>query len=124
MYKSMSFFRYNPALTVAECEEHYREVHTPLVIEQVCHTPGFRAYVQNRVLSARKHSFNSPEATPMTPEFDRVVELYWDRVPDLGAGGGRAFADHRNFMDVDAPVSMTVYEVEEVVAHGRAIPGL
>ncbi len=121
MYKSMSFFKYNPNLSIEECERHYRNVHTPLIIESVRAVPGFRAYVQNRVLAARAHRFNERESVEIEPAFDRIVEMFWDSVPNLasGEGGRKAFADHPNFMDTDAPVSMTHYVVEEVVAFGK-----
>jgi hypothetical protein len=120
MYKTLSFFKYNPRLSVEECERHYRTVHTPLIVEMFRDVPGFRAYQQGRVTSARAYAHNSLPPFAIEPEFHRVVELHWDAIPDLsslGDAGARAFADHPNFMDVDSPISMTTYEVEHVTAY-------
>ncbi len=87
MHKTLSFFKYNPRLSVDECERHYRTVHTPLIVEMFRDVPGYRAYQQGRVTSARAYAHNWLPPFAIEPEFHRVVELHWDTIPDLGSLG-------------------------------------
>jgi uncharacterized protein (TIGR02118 family) len=99
-------------------EEHYRNVHMPLAREAFDGVPGFRALVYSRVEEQWVNDYNDPERSPVEPEFDAFVELYFDDEESLleatkGPGFTRLFADHENFMAVDIPRNNRVFRLSE-----------
>jgi len=111
----------NPDLSEEEVERHYQTVHTELARNAFRNIPGFRKYVQNKVLSHTVYNFNQwGKAELAEPEFDRFVELYFDDVETLAKSFETpemkaCFDDHKNFMDINRPANIKVYEVGELV---------
>lgn len=122
MYKLLITWKRNPKISEEETEQHYLGTHTAMgrAIYN-SDTPGFRAYVQNRVVGHWVHDFNSPEPRHREPDFDRFIEVYFDDEESLNAAFASpemadAFGDHPNFMDTECEASIRIYEVEEVIA--------
>jgi uncharacterized protein (TIGR02118 family) len=118
--KLVFLWRHHPERTPEECRAHYRDVHAALGIECFKDAPGFRGLIQNWVVSHTVHDYNAKQGTPAEPEFDGMVELYFDDRESLdramAAGPTDAtFADHANFMDVETQATLKVYELEESI---------
>ena len=121
MLKLLITFKRNPHLTEKQCDEHYRTVHTELAKKAMGQIPGFRRYVQNKVIRHIVYDYNDWTAPKeRMPDFDGFVELYADdkvamekafSTPEMQA----CFDDHRNFMDVNIPASLRIYEVIEKI---------
>lgn len=117
----MLTWRDNPAIPLAESEHHYRTVHTAKALASMGERPdgGPRAYVQSRVVRSVAHDFNDPVPHDAQPAFDRCVELYYDDPADaerlLGPKDQAMFDDQVNFMLVDVPGSLMVYELVEEI---------
>jgi uncharacterized protein (TIGR02118 family) len=110
----------NPAKTPDECEAHYRAYHLKLAREVYTGCDGFVRLVYNRVRSFRVNDNNSPESHPAVPDMDAFIELWFDSVEQLQAAMGHPnlalmFEDHPNFMAVDGPANIRVYDVAEEV---------
>lgn len=123
MYKVIFMWKDTPGRTIEELDRHYLDVHTPIVLRKIAQLPGFRGYIQNRVIESSAHDFNSLAARPAHPDFDRSVELYFDDEASMRAVSmnPEAFMDHVNFMDVDRPSSLRVYVVSERVAANNGL---
>jgi len=125
MVKVISTWKRNPNLTEEQCEEHYRKVHTELAKKALSKASGLRRYVQNRVVSHVQYNYNDMDnPVEADPDFDRCVELYFDNreameeafsTPEMKA----CFDDHKNFMDIDIPANIKVYEVVEEIPIDR-----
>jgi uncharacterized protein (TIGR02118 family) len=121
MIKIISMWKRNPDITEEACEEHYLNAHTELAIKALAKVPGFRRYVQNKVISQTVYNFNDGEnPAQVEPDFDRMVELYFDdkdalvkalESPEMKA----CYEDHTNFMNVCIPRNLVIYEVAEAI---------
>lgn len=121
MVKYLFTWKKKPNRTERECEQHYRTEHTRLAKIALGQIPGFRRYVQNKVLNHTVYNHNQwGRPQEATPEFDRFVELYFDDkeamikafdTPEMRA----CFDDHVHFMDTGIPANIKVYEIEEVI---------
>jgi hypothetical protein len=124
MVKTVFSWRDNPALTAQQCEAHYRNVHMALARSTYTDMDGFIALVYNRVRQHSVNDNNQPEARSAPIDVDAYCEL-WFRDSDSMRRGfdhpGLAlmFADHGNFMDIDRPANIHIYEVEETVILGK-----
>lgn len=123
MYKVVFMWKDKPDRTVEELDRHYLEEHTPIVLRKIAELPGFRGYIQNRVIESHAHDFNSLQARRADADFDRSVELYFDDEASMRAVSmnPEAFTDHVNFMDVDRPSSLRVYVVDERIAANKGL---
>lgn len=113
--KKIAFLRRKPTLSVVEFESHWRTTHGPIV----ANTPGYREhrwrYVQDHVRKPGPlggmfdwngiAEFWLPTREPNEDSFSQLP-IYRDRIQ----------VDERNFIDMDATVSMAAYE-------HRIIPG-
>lgn len=126
MYKLLVTWKRNPRIPEEEAERNYLGRHTEMG-RAVFNgdVPGFRAYVQNRVVGHWVHDFNRRERRFCEADFDRFIEVYFDDEESLNAAFSSpamadAFDDHHNFMDTEIEASIHIYEVEEVIAseHG------
>jgi uncharacterized protein (TIGR02118 family) len=113
----------HPERTAEECEAHYRSVHMELARSAFEGVDGFGALVYNRVRRHAVNDHNSPEALEREPDMDAFVELFFDSREQLEAAFGRPimstlFDDHPNFMEVDVPANVRIYDVEETVFYG------
>jgi hypothetical protein len=135
VYKLLITWKRNPRIPEEEAEANYLGRHTELG-RAVFNgdTPGFRAYVQNKVVGGWVHDFNTEERRFVEPDFDRFIEVYFDDEESLNAAFTspemtEAFGDHAGFMDTEIEASIRVYQVEEVIAsehgfvRGAAVPG-
>lgn len=119
MIKIVTLWKRNPRLTEEECEEHYRTVHTALARKALENVPGFRRYIQNKVVNQTVYNFNdAARPEQVAPEYDRFVELYFDDMASLEKAMAApemqaCLDDHPNFMDVRIPRSLVIYEVAE-----------
>jgi uncharacterized protein (TIGR02118 family) len=116
--KMMYAWRDNPALTPEQCEAHYRAVHMGLARTAFNGVPGFRALRYSRVRRHLVNNYNQPVAVESEPDMDAFVELYFDDEETLQQAFGRPelaamFADHENFMAVDVPANVHVYQLDE-----------
>lgn len=125
MYKVIATFKRNPQLTAEECDNYYRSFHTTLG-RRLCESiPGFRKYVQNRMISTIVTDFNNADqAHPGEGDFDWAIEFHFDRAEDLAKAFASpemkaCFADHINFMDINIPGNIKTYEVQEFMALER-----
>ncbi len=121
MVKLVSMWKRNPDKTEEECEDHYLKVHTELAKKALANVPGFRKYVQNKVISQAINNYNdtaNPEQ--VEPDYDRFVEIYFDDAeslekaldtPEMRA----CYKDHPNFMNTKIPRNLVIYEVLEVI---------
>jgi uncharacterized protein (TIGR02118 family) len=114
----MYAWRDNPALTAEQCEQHYRTVHMELARRTYTGVPGFRALRYSRVRRHLVNDYNQPVAVETPTDMDAFVELYFDDAETLQAAFTRPelaamFADHENFMAVDIPANVRVYELDE-----------
>ena len=123
MYKVVFMWKDRPGHPIDELDRHYLTVHTPIALRKIAERPGFRGYIQNRVIESFAHDFNAPGARPAHADFDRYVELYFEDEGSMRAisENPEAFTDHPNFMDVDRPSSLRVYVVEERVAANNGL---
>ncbi|MBI5090554.1 MAG: EthD domain-containing protein [Actinobacteria bacterium] len=113
----------HPDKSAEECDEHYRRVHTELAREAFRGVEGFGGLVYNRVTDAWVNDFNQPARVQAEPIADAWVELYFQDRATLEAAFQRPnmhvlFDDHPNFMAVDGPSNIRVYEVEELAFAG------
>jgi uncharacterized protein (TIGR02118 family) len=124
MVKVMFTWRNKPGMSEEETDRYYREVHTPIAVEAFGRTPGFRAYVQNKVLRYGVQDYADTKTRPASAPFDRFIEVYFKDMEHMR----RAFrsptmrkpvADHPNFMKLDTPASIGVFELEEYIALSR-----
>lgn len=121
MIKIMCLWKRNPKLTEKQCEDHYLKVHTKMAIEALADAPGFIRYIQNKVVSQTNIDFNNAgTAQQVEPEYDRIVELYFEDQesfekimarPEMAA----CLNDHPNFMNVKTTKSLVNLEVSETV---------
>jgi uncharacterized protein (TIGR02118 family) len=121
MIKIISMWKRNPDITDEACEAHYRGNHTALAIKALTNAPGFRKYIQNKVVSQTICNFNdASNIEQVAPDFDRVVELYFDNresferamaTPEMQA----CFEDHPNFMNIGIPKNLVIWEVLEEI---------
>jgi hypothetical protein len=114
----MYAWRDNPALTADQCEAHYRTVHMDLARRAFAGVAGFRALRYSRVRRHLVNNYNEPVAQEARPDMDAFVELYFDDAVTLQAAFARPelavmFDDHENFMAVDVPANVRVYELDE-----------
>jgi len=121
MIKIVSLWKRNPNLTEKECEQHYQTVHTQLARAALGDVPGFRKYVQNKVVSETVYNFNDVENPAQEqPEYDRFVELYFDDIDSFNRAMARpemkaCFEDHPNFQNVNIARNLIIWEVEETI---------
>lgn len=119
MIKFFMSWKDNPNLSKEECEKHYSTVHTELAKKGLKNAPGFRRYVQNRVVSHTVINFNEcTNAVEAEPEFDWFAEFYFDSKEDMEKAFSSpeiqaCYGDHKNFMDVNIPANIKIYEVIE-----------
>jgi uncharacterized protein (TIGR02118 family) len=118
LIKMMYAWRDNPALTAEQCEQHYRTVHMDLARRAFTGVTGFRALRYSRVRRHLVNNYNQPVAEAAPSDMDAFVELYFDDEATLQAAFARPelaamFADHENFMAVDIPANVRVYELDE-----------
>jgi uncharacterized protein (TIGR02118 family) len=118
MIKMVYTWKDNPALTPAQCEEHYREVHMELARQAYRGAPGFRALRYNRVRRHLVNDFNSAVPREEPSDIDAFVELYFDDRASLERAFERPelskmFDDHENFMAVNTAANVHIYEVDE-----------
>ena len=118
MIKMLYAWRDNPALTAEQCESHYRTVHMDLARRAFTGVTGFRALRYNRVRRHSVNDYNQPTAEEAQPDIDAFVELYFDDEATLRAAFARPelaamFDDHENFMAVDVPANVRIYELDE-----------
>lgn len=123
MIKVVFGWKDHPDRTAEECEAHYRAVHMELAKRAFDGVDGFGALVYNRVQRHFVNDFNRPEPIDREPDMDAFVELYFDSREQLQAAFGTPeldalFADHPNFMEVDVPANIRVYDVQEDVYFG------
>jgi uncharacterized protein (TIGR02118 family) len=124
MIKLLYAWRDHPDRTAEECQQHYRDVHMPLARQAWEGVDGFVAIAYNRVIRHTVNDHNRPEAIEKATDIDAFVELWFeDRERFERAFGNpvlaQMFDDHGNFMDVDSPANIRVYDVEEDVFVGR-----
>jgi uncharacterized protein (TIGR02118 family) len=125
MIKIVSTWKRNPNLTEEQCDEHYRKVHTGLARKALEKVPGFRKYVQNKVVRLVVYDYNQiDKPIEKEPDFDRSVEIYFDHEEGLEEGFNTpemkaCYDDHKNFMDINRPASLKVYEVIEEIPLGK-----
>lgn len=123
MIKLVFAWRDHPALGAEACEAHYRANHMALARKAFDGVEGFRALAYNRVRRHFVNDFNRPESIDRPTDIDAWVELYFDSKEQLEAAFGTPemqalFDDHPNFMDVDIPANVRVYDVDEEVFFG------
>ena len=121
MIKFLFTWKNNPDLTEEQCDQHYRTVHTELALKGFRKATGLRSYVQNKVVKHTLVNYNECDnPVEAEPDFDRFVELYFDdresmektfSLPEIKA----CFEDHKNFMDVNIPANLKIYEVIEEI---------
>jgi uncharacterized protein (TIGR02118 family) len=109
-----------PGRSAQECEDHYRSHHMGLARQAYTGVDGFRALIYNRVRSCRVNDYNSPESHEAEAPMDAFIELYFDSMAQLQASLNQPvltemFEDHGNFMNVDVPANVVIYEVDEEV---------
>ncbi|HEY4332944.1 MAG TPA: EthD domain-containing protein [Ilumatobacteraceae bacterium] len=126
MIKILFSWKDHPDKTAAECDEHYRRVHTQLATEAFRGVPGFGGLVYNRVKDSWVNDFNVQGRVEAESVADAWVELYFEDKEQLEAAFVRPlvkalFADHPNFMAVDNPANIRVYEVEELGFAGKRL---
>lgn len=109
MIKIVFCIRRLPALTRAEFQEYWLDLHAPLVRE-VASVLRIRRYVQSHTIDIAAISA-AVEARAGLPAFDGVAELWWDTAQDIVAvgdtkegrdAGRRLLADERKFIDLAA----------------------
>jgi uncharacterized protein (TIGR02118 family) len=124
MVKVLFGWKDAPTRSAQECEDHYRSHHMGLARQAYTGVDGFRLLVYNRVRRARVNDYNSPESRQVEPPMDAFIELYFDSMEQLQASLGQPilqemFEDHGNFMNVNVPSNVVIYEVdEEVILRG------
>ena len=124
MIKVVFGWKDRPDLRPEQCEAHYRAVHMQLARRAFDGVDGFRALVYNRVRRYLVNDHNRPQAREAPADMDAFVELFFDSREQLEQAFGRPevdalFADHVNFMEVDSPANIKIYDVEETVFCGR-----
>jgi uncharacterized protein (TIGR02118 family) len=102
MLKFMVVLYKRPDLTHAAFRRHLQEIHGPLAKD----LPGLRKYVQNVIC---------PDPT-RTPQWDGVIELYFDNWPSLEAAwaspqGAASDADLPAFADMSRSSWSVVEEI-------------
>ena len=121
MIKIVSSWKRNPNLSEEQCDKHYREIHTVLAKKALEKIPGFRRYIQNKVVRLVVYDYNQMDKPiEMEPDFDRSVELYFENREVLEKGFDTpemraCYEDHKNFMDINRPASLKIYEVVEEI---------
>jgi uncharacterized protein (TIGR02118 family) len=116
--KMLYAWRDHPDRTAEECEHHYRTVHMELARRAYTGVPGFRALRYSRVRRHFVNDHNRPEPIEAPPDMDAFVELWFDDRASLEAAFGTPelaamFDDHVNFMAVDIPANVRIYELDE-----------
>jgi hypothetical protein len=116
--KMLYAWRDHPDRTAEECEAHHRTVHMELARRAFTGVPGFRSLRYNRVRRHHVNDFNQPAPVDAPAEMDAFVELCFDDEASLQAAFGRPelaamFDDHVNFMAVDVPANVHVYQLDE-----------
>lgn len=124
MLKMVYAWRDHPDLSPEECEQHYRTVHMELAREAFTGIDGFHALVYNRVRRHAVNDHNEPEALDRPTDMDAFLELYVRDRSVLEQAFARPqmrrlFEDHANFMAVNIPANVRIYEVEEEVYFGE-----
>ena len=129
MIKMLYAWRDHPDRTPEECEAHYRTVHMELARRAFTGVPGFRSLRYNRVRHHHVNHFNRPTPEDAPAEMDAFVELYFDDEASLQAAFARPelaamFDDHGNFMAVDVPANVHVYQLDETIVLEAPADGL
>lgn len=127
MLKMIYAWKDHPDRTPEECEAHYRKVHMVLARRLYDGVPGFGALVYNRVRDSFVNDHNRPGRVEADRDVDAWVELYFHDRASFEATAQTLdmrplFDDHENFMAVDVPASVRVYEVDETVFYGSRPP--
>lgn len=126
MIKLVFSWKDHPGRTAEECDEHYRRVHMKLAEAAFDGAAGFGGLVYNRVKDSWVNDFNEPSRVDAEPIADAWVELYFKDRATLEAAFQRPlmhtlFDDHPNFMAVDVPSNIRVYDVDEVLYVGTRL---
>ena len=124
MIKFLYAWRDNPNRTAAECDAHYRNVHMAMAKQVYTDAEGFVAIAYNRVKKHTVNDNNEPAAIERPSDIDAFVELWFEDRASLEKAFGhpvlaQMFDDHANFMDVEGPANIRVYEVDEDVFFGK-----
>jgi hypothetical protein len=119
-------WRDHPDKTAEECDEHYRRVHMKLAAAAFDGAPGFGGLVYNRVKDGWVNDFNQSSRVEAESIADAWVELYFEDRATLELAFQRPlvqelFDDHPNFMAVEVPSNIRVYDVEEVLFVGTRL---
>jgi uncharacterized protein (TIGR02118 family) len=122
--KVMFSWKDNPDKSAEECEAHYRSHHMKLARQAFDGADGFRFLAFNRVRGHRVNDFNAPESRPQESDIDSYIELYFDSQEQMEGAMKHPvlslmFADHANFMEVNAPANIKIYAVDETVILGQ-----
>jgi uncharacterized protein (TIGR02118 family) len=117
-------WRDHPGKTAQECEQHYRSVHMKLAEAAYDGVDGFVALVYNRVRGHAVNDYNQPRRIERETDMDAFCELYFRDEDSMAEAFqrpemARLFDDHVNFMAVDSPANIRIYEVDETVVLGR-----
>lgn len=120
MVKLIYTWRDNPELGPERSEAHYRKVHMDLAREVFTGREGFVSLTYNRVRRHLVNDHNEPTPHPEPSDVDAFLELVFTDRPSLDAAFADPamqvlFDDHANFMAVDEPRNIHVYEVDETV---------
>ena len=123
MLKLVYSWKDHPDRSAEECEAHYRAVHMSLARSLYAGVQGFRGLVYNRVRDSFVNDRNRPARVEADRDVDAWVELYFDDRESFEAAArdkdmSVLFDDHVNFMAVDTPGNIRVYEVDETVFFG------
>jgi uncharacterized protein (TIGR02118 family) len=120
MVKVLFSWKDNPELGAQACEDHYRAHHMALARQVYTGADGFVRLTYNRVRGHRVNDFNSETAHEAESDMDAFVELWFESAAQLQKAMGHPvlkemFEDHPNFMAVDTPANIKIYELDEEV---------
>jgi uncharacterized protein (TIGR02118 family) len=107
MIKIITLFRRRPGISHQECIEYWRSTHARLAQSDHEFWSRVRKYTQNYIVS-RDGSGD--------PEWDGVVELWFDDQSSVDAAFGSAetkavlVADLKHFVDIDSMISVSAKE--------------
>lgn len=104
MIKVISLFKRKPELSVEAFTKHWISTHAELVRQ----VPGIRRYVQSQTIAS---AYRKGE-----PIYDGMAELWYDDTAAMRRAADapvsrEAFADNRNFLDLNSFVSIHTEEV-------------
>ena len=100
MVKTILLVKKKPGLSREEFIRHYEDVHARLALKYL---PTLRKYIRNFIIGHQGHPFS----TPQEPEFDAIVEFWWDSREDEQAANDwlktkdaqALIEDEESFMD-------------------------